>query len=146
VLGEIVAACREANPALTIGLNVHYEAPLKPAQARSWYAFDAREAAAAGIDLFYLMAYHRQMKAEMKLSEGDNRIYFRLMLEAALRLWGPRLAVKLQVRDWQTSELIPLDELKTYYDLIPAGVGRVCFAAAGPDDIPLVAQIIGSVL
>ena len=141
-LSRIVAACRQANPAMQIGLNVHYEAPLTPERARSWYAFDWQAARGAGVDFLYLMAYHRQMKTEMKLGEGDNRIYFRLMLEAALKLWGPKLAVKLQVRDWQTSELIPLAELQTYYDLIPAGVERVCFAAADPDDISLIAQII----
>ncbi len=107
VLAMISAACRAASPGIAIGLNVHYEAPLKPALARSWYAFDVRALDAAAVDLFYLMAYHRQMQAEMKLGEGDNRIYFRLMLEAALRLWGPRLVVKMQVRDWRTSELDP---------------------------------------
>lgn len=141
-LSKLVAACHQANPAIQIGLNVHYETPLTPERARFWYAFDAQAMNKAGVDLFYLMAYHRQMKAEMKLGEGDNRIYFRLMLEAALKFWGSKLAVKLQVRDWQTSELIPFSELKTYYDLIPAGVERVCFAAADPDDIPLISKII----
>lgn len=141
-LEKIVSACRDANSAIQIGMNVHYEAPLRPAQARSWYAFDTQTVNAVGIDLFYLMAYHRQMKAEMKLGEGDNRIYFRLMLEAALKLWGPKLVVKLQVRDWQNSELIPLEELKAYYALIPAGVERVCFAAADPDDIDLISRVI----
>ncbi len=142
VLARIVAACRDANPAIEIGLNVHYEAPLTPERARSWYAFDAAAASAAGVDLFYLMAYHRQMKAEMKLGEGDARIYFRLMLEAASRLWGPKLVAKMQVRDWKSSEPIPLEELKTYYNLIPPGVERVCFAAADPEDLGLISRII----
>jgi len=142
VLARIVAACHEVDPAIQVGLNIHYEAPRQAAHARSWYAFDAQAADAAGVDLFYLMAYHRQMKAEMKLSEGDNRIYFRLMLEAALKLWGPKLIVKIQIRDWQDSMLIPFAELKTYFDLIPTGVERVCFAAADPEDIDLISQII----
>jgi hypothetical protein len=141
-LGKIVAACREANSAIQIGLNVHYEVPLQAAQARSWYAFDAQAVNAAGVDFFYLMAYHRQMKSEMKLGEEASRSYFRATLEAALKIWGPKLVVKIQVRDWQNSELIPLAELKTYYGLIPEGVERVCFAAADPDDIPLIVQII----
>ena len=127
---------------MEIGLNVHYEAPLTPAWARSWYAFDIQAAGTSAVDLFYLMAYHRQIRDEMQLAEGDNRLYFRRMLEAALRHWGPRLVVKLQVRDWRTSEPIPLDELRTYYGLIPAGVERVCFAAADPEDIPIISQII----
>jgi hypothetical protein len=141
-LERIVAACRQANPAIQIGLNVHYEAPLTPDRARSWYAFDLPAVSATGVDLFYLMAYHRQIKAEMKLDESDARIYFRLMLEAALKLWGPRLVVKLQVRDYQNGRPILLDELKTYYGLIPAGVERVCFAAADPEDIALISRII----
>jgi hypothetical protein len=141
-LSRIVAACRAANAAVEIGLNVHYEAPLTAERARSWYAFDAQAAGESGVDLFYLMAYHRQIRTEMKLAEGDNRLYFRRMLEAALKLWGPRLVVKLQVRDWQNSEPIPFEELKTYYDLIPAGVERVCFAAADPEDIERISQII----
>jgi hypothetical protein len=143
-LRRIVTACREANAAMAIGLNVHYEAPLTPERARSWYAFDAAAAAAAGVDLFYLMAYHRQIRTEMKLPEGDNRLYFRRMLEAALKLWGSKLVVKIQVRDWQTSAAIPLDELKTYYDLIPAAVERVCFAAADPEDLELISLIINT--
>jgi hypothetical protein len=139
---RIVGACRAARPGIAVGLNVHYEAPLTPERARSWYAFDAGSAAAAGIDLFYLMAYHRQMRAEMRLGEGESRLYFRRMLEAALRLWGDRLVAKLQVRDWKSSTPIPLEELRAYYDLIPAGVGSVCFAAADPEDLDLIAQII----
>jgi hypothetical protein len=142
LLGKIVQTCKAVNPQIKIGMNIHYETPRAPGQARSWYAFDTAAVDATGVDLFYLMAYHRQIKAEMKLGEGDNRIYFRLMLEAALRLWGPKLVVKLQVRDWKNSELLPFAELKTYYDLIPAGVERVCFAAADPGDIPLITQII----
>lgn len=141
-LGRIVGACRAARPGIPVGLNVHYEAPLTPERARSWYAFDAAGAEAAGIDLFYLMAYHRQMRAEMRLGEGENRLYFRRMLEAGLRLWGDKLVVKMQVRDWKSSEPIPLEELRAYYDLIPAGVGRVCFAAADPEDIALISQVI----
>ncbi len=140
-LRRIVAACRRARPGIEIGLNVHYEAPLTPERARAWYAFDAA-AAAAGVDLFYLMAYPRQMQAEMGLAEGENRLHFRRLLEAALRLWGEKLVVKLQARDWRTSEPIPLEELQAYYDLIPAGVERVCFAAADPEDIELISKVI----
>jgi hypothetical protein len=142
MLGRIVAACRLARPDVEIGLNVHYEAPLTPERARSWYAFDVVAANGSGVNLFYLMAYHRQMRTEMKLCEGDNRLYFRRMLEAALKLWGPRLVVKLQVRDWQSSEPLPLEELRTYYALIPVEVERVCFAAADPEDIELISKVI----
>jgi hypothetical protein len=76
------------------------------------------------------------------LSEAANWLYFQKMVAAALKNFGPKLVVKLQVRDWQNSALIPIAELQSYYDLIPASVERVCFAAVDPDDIPLIAQII----
>jgi biofilm PGA synthesis lipoprotein PgaB len=142
LLEKVVQACKTANPAIRVGMNVHYELPLQPLQARSWYAHDAEALAASGLDFFYLMAYHRQIRAELVLSEGENRSYFARMADAALARFGRRLVVKLQVRDWRNGEPIPYDELKAYYDLIPAGVGRVCFAAADPGDIPLIARIL----
>lgn len=135
VLGKIVQACKAVNPQIKIAMNMHYETPLAPEQARSWYAHDLAALAASSLDYLYLMAYHRQIKSELGLSEADNRLYFGKMVAAALKSFGPRLVVKLQVRDWQNSELIPIAELKSYYDLIPAAVDRVCFAAIDIDDI-----------
>jgi hypothetical protein len=142
VLEKIVQACKAVNPQIKIGMNIHYETPLAPGQARSWYAHDLAALTASSLDYLYLMAYHRQIKVELGMSETENRLYFAKMAAAALNNIGPKLVVKLQVRDWQNSELIPIAELKSYYDLIPAGIERVCFAAADPDDIPLIAQII----
>jgi biofilm PGA synthesis lipoprotein PgaB len=142
VLAKIITACKTVNPLIKVAMNIHYELPLAPEQARSWYAHDPEALAASSLDHFYLMAYHRQIKSELNLSEAANRLYFAKMTAAALERFGPRLVVKIQVRDWQDSSLIPFSELKTYYDLIPAGIERVCFAAADPEDIPLIAQII----
>jgi hypothetical protein len=144
VLEKIITACKAVNPQIKIGMNIHYELPLAPGQARSWYAHDFAALAASGLDHFYLMAYHRQIKSELALDEAANRRYFAKMTAAALESFGSRLVVKLQVRDWQTSESIPLNELRTYYDLIPAGVGRVCFAAADPGDLSLISQIFNN--
>jgi len=143
VLEKIVLACKAVNPQLKIAMNIHYELPLAPTESRSWYAHDAPALAASSLDYLYLMAYHRQIKSELGLSETANRLYFVKMAAAALESFGPKLVLKLQVRDWQTSALIPLAELKTYYDLIPAGIERVCFAAADPEDIPILARIFG---
>jgi hypothetical protein len=142
ILEKIVQACKAVNPQIRIAMNMHYEAPLAPGQARSWYAHDVPALVAGPLDFLYLMAYHRQIKSELGLSEADNRLYFAKMMVAALKSFGPKLVVKLQVRDWQTSELIPLAELRSYYALIPAAVERVCFAAADPGDIGLIGQII----
>jgi hypothetical protein len=141
LLEKIVQACKGTDPRITVAMNVHYELPLEPAQARSWYAHDRDILAASALDYFYLMAYHRQIKDELALGEAANRLYFANMTTAALEFFGPRLVVKMQVRDWRSGALIPLDELRAYYDLIPAGALRVCFAAVDPGDIPLVSQV-----
>jgi biofilm PGA synthesis lipoprotein PgaB len=141
LLEKIIAACKSLNPQLKIGMNVHYETPLTPELARSWYAHDLAALAASSLDYFYLMAYQRQIRSELGLSEAENRDYFARMTTAALQCFGSRLVVKLQVRDWQTSELIPMAELKSYYDLIPPGVERVCFAAADVADIPYISSL-----
>ena len=143
LLEKIVQACKAVNPQIKIGMNIHYETPLAPgAGAFLVCPRSGGPGRKSALIYFYLMAYHRQIKSELGLSEADNRVYFARMTAAALKSFGPRLVVKLQVRDWQNSELIPIAELKSYYDLIPAGVERVCFAAADPEDIPLIAQII----
>lgn len=142
LLEKIIAACKAVNPRIEVGMNIHYELPLEPEQARSWYAHDQEALAASGLDRFYLMAYHRQIKSELGLGHDASQRYFAEMTAAALKMFGSRLVVKLQVRDWRSSAVIPIDELKSYYDLIPAGVERVCFAAVDPEDIALVALII----
>ena len=143
ILGKIVQACKTVNPQIKIAMNIHYELPLAPEQARSWYAHDLSALAASPIDYLYLMAYHRQIKSELGLNEGENHLYFAKMSVAALESFGSKLVVKLQVRDWRNAKLITLSELKSYYDLIPAGVERVCFAAVDPGDISLITKIIG---
>ena len=142
ILNKIVSTCKAINPNLRIGMNIHYELPLEPRQARSWYAHDLEALAAGGLDHFYLMAYHRQIKSELDLTEAANRAYFAEMTAVALEHFGPRLVVKLQARDWRSGAVIPFEELKAYYDLIPAKVGRVCFAAVDLEDIPMLARFI----
>ena len=142
ILAKIVQACKAVNPQIKIGMNIHYETSLAPAQARSWYAHDPPALAASSLDYLYLMAYHRQIKKELVLGEAANRLYFAKMVAAALESFGPKLVVKLQIRDWRTSELIPVGELKSYYDLIPAAVERVCFAAVDPGDFGYIAPLL----
>ena len=142
LLEKIVQICKAVNPQIKIAMNIHYETPLSPDQARSWYAYDLPALASGSLDYLYLMGYHRQIKSELGLNAADNRLYFQKMVAAALKDFGPKLVVKLQVRDWLSSELIPIVELQSYYDLIPVAVDRVCFAAVDPDDIPHISQII----
>ncbi len=136
VLGKIVAACRDVNPKVGIGLNVFYETALSVAQGEAWYAHNLRELAACGIDRVYLMAYHRQMRRELGLGEEETRDRFRRAVGNALRDLGPRLVVKLQARDWDSKEPLTAGELRAYIGLLPRGVERVCFSSVEYGDLP----------
>jgi len=134
VLGMIIRACREVNPLIKIGMNVYYESPYFIRRARAWYSHDLAKLANSGIDYIYLMSYHRQMKKEMKLSEPKNRELFQKIIKNALNICGDKLVVKLQCRDWDTSGLVPVSELKAYLGLIPQQVKRVCLTPVKSHD------------
>jgi hypothetical protein len=89
------------------------------------------------------MSYHRQIKDEMRLSETRNRTLFKEIVEKAYQICKEKLIVKLQTRDWNTSERIPADEVKAYLTLIPPQVHRVCFTPVTPDDLDYLEEIIG---
>lgn len=142
VLDLIVKNCKQVNPGIKVGMNIYYETPYYHEESRSWYAHDLGKLVKTGIDHVYLMAYHRQMKKERRLTEGDNRRLFKKIVEQAWRTCGDKLVVKLQIRDWDTGRLIPLGEIQTYLDLVPGGVKRICLTPVRAGDFGYVEQII----
>gem|GEM_PF-658072 len=146
VLDSIVTNCKSVNTAVKIGMNIYYETPLFPDRAEAWYGQNLDYILETGVDYIYLMAYHRQMKDELKLSEAETRDTFRQMVEKAYEKCKEKLIVKIQIRDWKTSERIPSTEIQDYLDLIPAGVRRICFTPVtlDSDDFDYVARIIRS--
>jgi biofilm PGA synthesis lipoprotein PgaB len=144
VLSRIVKACKEVNPAIRIGMNVYYETPYFFQKARLWYAHELSDLVKNDIDYIYLMSYHRQIKKELNLSESGNRELFKKILESACRISGPKLIVKLQIRDWDTAALIPVSELKAYLNLIPPEVRRICLTPVKTGDFGYIKEIISS--
>lgn len=142
VLREIIAACRSVHPGLQIGMNVYYETPLALEHGEAWYAHNLREILDTGIDRVFLMAYHRQMKSEMHVSETRNRELFRTMVENALAVCGDKLTVKLQVRDWDDKELVPVEEMNAYLALIPPQVSAVCFTSVEFRDLDYLRRVL----
>jgi hypothetical protein len=147
VLARILAACRAVNPNVKMGLNVYYESALSVEQGEAWYAHNLRELSASSIDCIYLMAYHRQMRSELHLSEERTREAFQRAVNNAFAELGPRLAIKLQARDWDSKEPLPVEELRAYLKLLPAGLERVCFTSVEYEDIPrlLAAMVVPAV-
>jgi len=134
VLARFVRAVKQKNPAVLIGMNIYYETPLFPESSIAWYAHDFSGILDSGLDQVFLMAYHRQMKSEKKLTEEENRRLFVEMIARAREKAGARLVVKLQVRDFDSGELLPIRELREYLRLVPEGI-KVCFMSVEEDNL-----------
>lgn len=145
VLALIIKNCKRVNPDVKIGMNIYYETPLDVKKSEAWYGHNLREIVGTGIDFVYLMAYHRQMKEELRLSEGENRVLFNKMVDRAYDICREKLVVKLQIRDWTTKNRISHRELIDYIKMIPAGVKRICFTPAKPNDMEFLENIIQKV-
>jgi hypothetical protein len=143
VLKAIVQNCKMVNSGIKVGINIYYETPIYPDRAEAWYSHNLPDILETGVDYIYLMSYHRQIKEEMKLSETRNRLLFKQIVEKAYQSCKEKLIVKLQLRDWTTSERIPAEEVKAYLNLIPTQVERVCFTPVTPDDFAYLEEIIG---
>jgi hypothetical protein len=63
-------------------------------------------------------------------------------VEKAYQICKEKLIVKLQIRDWNTSERLPADEVKAYLNLIPPQVHRVCFIPVMLYDLDYLEEII----
>jgi hypothetical protein len=143
VLKQIVQNCKSVNPGIKVGINIYYETPLYIKRSEAWYGHNLGEILETGVDYIYLMSYHRQIKAEMRLSETRNRTLFMKIVAKAYQTCKEKLIVKLQTRDWNTSERIPANEVKAYLNLIPPQVRRVCFIPVTPDDLDYLKEILG---
>jgi biofilm PGA synthesis lipoprotein PgaB len=143
VLQWIVQSCKRVNSGIKIGINIYYETPVFTKKAENWYSHNLRKIMNTGIDYIYLMSYHRQIKQEMKLSESKNRQMFRKIVSKAYDICKEKLIVKIQTRDWETSELVPVEEIKAYLALIPPQVKRICFTPITPEDYDYLQEIIG---
>lgn len=142
IVSLIVSNCKQVNSGITIGMNVYYETPIFTERAEDWYSHNLQQLADSGLDYIYLMAYHRQMKKEMNLDEFHNRELFKKMIICAYATCKEKLVVKLQIRDWDSGQLIPEEELRTYLDLIPPQVERVCFTPVMITDIDYIGKLV----
>lgn len=142
VLRQIIAASKEVNPDIKVGMNIYYETPFFIDRSEKWYSHNLREILLTGIDYIYLMSYHRQIKKEMKQSDSQNKMLFKQIVASAFAVCQEKLVVKLQLKDWDTGELIPVEELRSYLELIPKGVKRVCFMPVDIEDLNHIRQVI----
>lgn len=142
VLRQIVDVCKRVNSNIKMGINVYYETPISDRKAEAWYGHNLKAIADTGVDFIYLMSYQQQIKDEMKLNDEDTRSLFKQIVDKAFQVCKEKLIVKIQVRDWKTSERIPVDEIKQYLKLIPEKVERICFTPILPSDIEYLQDIL----
>ncbi|MDQ1352669.1 MAG: poly-beta,6-N-acetyl-D-glucosamine N-deacetylase [Acidobacteriota bacterium] len=143
VLKVLVENCKMVNSAIKVGINIYYETPAFPDKAETWYGHSLKAILDTGVDYIYLMSYQRQIKDEMNWDEERNRAFFKEMVEKAFDMCKEKLVVKLQIRDWKTAERIPAAEVRTYLDLIPSRVDRVCFTPVKIEDYDYLEELIG---
>jgi biofilm PGA synthesis lipoprotein PgaB len=142
VLTGIVKSCKSVNPDIRIGLNLYYETPLDSVQSREWYAHDLDLLLTSGVDRVFLMAYHRQMAAELNLTFESSLELFSRLVKAAAAVCGEKLVVKIQWRDWQSDEWIPDAEMDAVLDRLPAQVNRVCLTPVAAEDLPRMRRLL----
>lgn len=142
VLARIVDRCKSQNPNIQVGLNLYYETPLQPKKSRNWYAHDLDLLLGTGIDRVFLMAYHRQIAAELGLSTAAAIEFFGRLIRQAMESCQDKLVVKVQCRDWKTGAWLPDSELDAILDRIPPGVGGICLTPVSWDDLPRVQRLL----
>ena len=135
VLSRIVRECEQANPGTLVGVNVYYESPLFPRKSVNWYGHNLRLLTETGVQRIFLMAYHRQMKRELKLNSAATWEMISRMVNSAKEICGDRLVVKIQVRDWGTGEWLPDKEVDELFRLIPTGIAGICLTPVKPGDL-----------
>lgn len=142
VLSQIVRKCKKHKPDIRVGVNVYYETPLKPEKSREWYAHDLDLLLNSGIDHIFLMAYHRQMAAELGLSDAVTLELFSRLVNQAAALCKDKLVVKIQWRDWQSGQWVPDRELDAILDRLPEQLKGICLTPVTLNDLPRLRKLL----
>ncbi|MBI5343841.1 MAG: hypothetical protein HZB83_00625 [Deltaproteobacteria bacterium] len=106
-------AAEKKKPGLKFALNLMYESVTNPPYALAWLSQSLPEAVKAGFDYYSIMAYHRQMGAELEMSQSEVRGLITKMTEEASKTAGDprRILIKLQTIDWKTGTPLPDEEV-----------------------------------
>jgi len=112
-LRDVVRAKR---PKARFAINLMYESVTNPPGALAWLSQDLRSAAhgrAGRFDYYSIMAYNRQMQAELGKDAGQvERMIEKMAADAADVAGGPeRVLMKLQTVEWDTGEPLPDSEM-----------------------------------
>ncbi|MBW2107773.1 MAG: family 10 glycosylhydrolase [Deltaproteobacteria bacterium] len=117
---DLIRSAKAANPEIEIAMNFMYESLTAPKNALAWMSQSLAEAVKLPIDYYAIMAYHRQMRHELELSQNAAYNKISTMTAQALALVNNphRILMKVQMTDWKTRKAIPPDEAGKVFQLI----------------------------
>lgn len=106
---NLIRATREVNPSIKFVLNFMYESVTDQENALAWLSQDLEAAMKLPLDFYAIMAYHRQIKKELHLSDEETYEKIPSMTARLLRVLDDpsKILMKIQVRDWNTRKQIP---------------------------------------
>jgi biofilm PGA synthesis lipoprotein PgaB len=126
---KLIQSAKAVNPEIQIAMNFMYESVTAPQNALAWMSQSLAEATKLPIDYYAIMAYHRQMKKELQLSEEGAYDKISNMTASLLRLVDDphKILMKVQMKDWKTRKQIPPYEANKVFEKIN-GQGKVSLA------------------
>ena len=110
---NLIRATKEINPSVKFALNFMYESVTDQDNALAWLSQDLEAATKLPLDFYAIMAYHRQIKKELHLSDEETYGKLANMSARLLRVIDDpsKILMKIQVRDWDTRKQIPSFEI-----------------------------------
>jgi len=126
---KLIQASRAANPQIEFAMNFMYESVTDPKNALAWLSQSLAESTRLPIDFYAIMAYHRQIKNELNLTDTGTYEKISNMTANILRLIDDpnKILMKVQLEDWNTGKQIPAVEADEIFRRINAE-GRVSLA------------------
>lgn len=126
---KLIQASRQVNPRIEFAMNFMYESVTDPRNALAWLSQSLTESTRLPIDFFAIMAYHRQMKAELNLTDAGTYEKISSMISNLHELIDDpnKILMKVQLKDWDTGKEIPAVETDEIFRRINAK-GRVSLA------------------
>jgi biofilm PGA synthesis lipoprotein PgaB len=123
---------RAARPSAVMALNVYYDSVLMPENGLAWLAQDVENWAKSPMEYFAVMAYHRQIQSELKLSSAVDVMACLAEMRRHSERWfgnGARLLWKLQAKDWESGAFVPAVEIQSMKKVLDDGA---CSFAVAP--------------
>jgi biofilm PGA synthesis lipoprotein PgaB len=126
---KLIEAAKAVNPEIQFAMNFMYESVTDPKNALAWLSQNLAEATKLPIDYYAIMAYHRQIKKELQLTDVSAYNKISAMTSTLLKLMDHpyKILMKVQMTDWKTRRQIPTHEANQIFERIN-DQGRVSLA------------------